>query len=140
MKKRLVLIPLAVFAGMAAIMKLIWDSLSDSPTPTFRYDEIQTRVRKLLKERAENKLFTAARLLEELGEPRDIVESAFGETVEQIIEDFRVEKAERLLLSSDDTISCIAETVGFSDSGELYRPFKMNYGMEPSQYREKHRS
>ncbi len=140
MKKRFILIPLAFLAGIAATMKLVWDSLADLPADKQSYDTLESRVRAILKKRCENKLFNAEHLLDELGEPRDSIESVFGIRIEQLIENTRVETAERLLRSTDDTISCIAETAGFSDSGELYRPFKVRYDMEPSQYRDKYRS
>ncbi len=140
MKKRIILIPLAFLTGIAGIMKLIWDSLSDTPQSKQPYDLLQNRVQSILKRKSDNKNFGAADLLDELEISRDIVESTFGEPIENVILNYRLELAEKLLRTTDDTISCISETVGFGESSALYRPFKEKNGMEPSQYREKFRS
>ncbi len=103
------------------------------------YNTLKSRVDKILKERSEDKLFTGELLIEELGEPRDSIESLFGMTVESALEIYRVIKVEKLLRSTDDTISCIAETAGFSTPQKMYHPFKNEYGISPSQYREKFR-
>ncbi len=103
------------------------------------YGRIIDRVNQLLKEQSKYSTFTGEKLLEELGEPRDSIESAFHKSVEAVLEQYRVKEAEQLLRTTDDTISCIATTVGFKDSGALYRPFKRIYGIAPSIYREKQR-
>lgn len=140
MKKRIILIPIAFCAGIVAIMKLLWDSIPNTPSEKQPYDMLQNRVRKILKRKSENKNFGSKELLDELNISRDIIESTFGKTIEMVITDYRLELAEKLLVSTDDTISCISETVGFGESSMLFRPFKEKHGIEPSQYREKYRA
>ncbi len=103
------------------------------------YAGIRERVMVLLKTHSALKEYSAESLIEELGEPRDSIESAFHMSVERILEEHRVEKAAILLCTTDDTISCIAETVGFGNSRSLYGPFKRVHGDAPSVYREKQR-
>ncbi len=103
------------------------------------YAGIRNRVEALLSKNSEDKIFDAEKLIIELGEPRDSIESAFHKSVEHIIDEFRVAQAEVLLRTTDDTISCIAETVGFGTSKALYTPFKRVYQVAPSVYREKKR-
>jgi len=103
------------------------------------YNTLKLRVDKVFKERSEDKNFTGKDLVEELGEPIDSIESLFGMSVDSALEIYRLIKVEKMLCSTDDTISCIAETAGFSTPQKMYRPFKNEYGVSPSQYRENHR-
>lgn len=117
-------------------VKIVCCQEKPEPQP---YNTIVDRVKKLLRDNANNQEYSGEILLEQLGEPRDIVESNFNKSVELVLEEFRVNQAETLLRETDDTISCIAETVGFGNSSALYRPFKKQFELSPSQYREKMR-
>ncbi|MBQ2741308.1 MAG: helix-turn-helix transcriptional regulator [Oscillospiraceae bacterium] len=51
------------------------------------------------------------------------------------VNNVRLEKVEKLLVSSDDSIKDIAEKTGFSSIHYLSRKFKERYGVAPSEYR-----
>ncbi len=57
----------------------------------------------------------------------------------QLIGEFRLKKAGQLLRESTMNVTDIAFEVGFSDSSYFGRQFKKEYGMTPTQYREKSR-
>lgn len=122
----------------ALLCKVNFICCKEKPEPQ-PYNTIKDRVKSLLREHSHKQEFTGTDLLEKLGEPRDIVESTFNKSVEQVLEHHRVSQAETLLRETDDTISCIAETVGFGNSSALYRPFKKQFELSPSQYREEMR-
>lgn len=142
MKKRSISIFVLLSAVAGAVIYLFCrksECCCETPKVQKPYGTIQDRVKAVLKAQSESVDFTAETLLDELQEPRDSIESAFHQSIEQIIEQHRVKQAEELLRTTDDTISCIAETVGFGSSQALYRPFKKMYELAPSLYREKYR-
>jgi AraC-like DNA-binding protein len=47
----------------------------------------------------------------------------------------RMEKAQELLLMTDNRISEIAKEVGFSDEGYFTRRFKQKFNVSPSEFR-----
>ena len=49
----------------------------------------------------------------------------------------RMEKAQELLLMTDNRISEIAKDVGFSDEGYFTRRFKQKFNVSPSEFRTK---
>lgn len=59
-----------------------------------------------------------------------------GENLLNYIMGFRVKKAEELLLMTDDSITVIAEQVGFTNAASFNRAFKKNTGITPGKYRE----
>lgn len=65
------------------------------------------------------------------------LKSANGQTVKEFINARRMAHAASLLTTTKRTISDIAEEVGFSDASNFSRCFVKNYGMPPSEYREK---
>lgn len=58
----------------------------------------------------------------------------------QYLTEYRLEAAEKILLSSDDMINTIAARCGFEDFSYFARLFKERYGSTPSKYRKEHRS
>lgn len=56
-------------------------------------------------------------------------------TVAQIISDVRFEKIKQLLIETDLSLSCIAESVGISSEYNMNRFFKEQCGMTPGKYR-----
>ncbi len=66
------------------------------------YGRIIDRVNQLLKKQSKYSTFTGEKLLEELGEPRDSIESAFHKSVEAVLEHYRVKEAEQLLRTTDE--------------------------------------
>ena len=142
MKNRWLLFLTLLSSVLGVITYVLFKKLKESycdETIQRPYNTLKSRVDSILKERSEDKEFTGELLVEELGEPRDSIESLFGMSVEEALEIYRLVKVEKLLRSTDDTISCIAETAGFSTPQKMYHPFKTEYGVSPSQYREDHR-
>lgn len=56
-------------------------------------------------------------------------------SVKDFITDTRLRVAERLLLSTNDTISAIAKNSGFASEYTFMRTFKKKYNISPTQYR-----
>ncbi|MFT5834610.1 MAG: AraC-like DNA-binding protein [Cognaticolwellia sp.] len=66
----------------------------------------------------------------------DVLKKETGKTAKNHINDFLVDKAKTLLLSSTDTISRIAYTLGFNYPHYFSRLFKQKTGLTPQEYRE----
>lgn len=66
----------------------------------------------------------------------DVLKKETGRTAKDHINDFLVDKAKNLLLSSNDSISGIAYNLGFNYPHYFSRLFKNKTGMTPQEYRE----
>ncbi len=64
----------------------------------------------------------------------------FGVSPKEYILRLRVNAARELLETTDNTLTDIAQTVGFYDHSHLTRTFKRMRGITPEQYRKKHKS
>lgn len=60
-----------------------------------------------------------------------------GQTLNQYITEFRIEKAKKLLIDSRTKILDISSKVGYSDGNYFSKSFKKYVGVSPSDYREK---
>lgn len=58
-----------------------------------------------------------------------------GKTFVSYLTDFRMEKAERMLLETDEKTYIIAEQVGYSDPNYFSYVFKKQFGVSPSKYK-----
>ena len=58
-----------------------------------------------------------------------------GITIGRYLRKQRMQKAARLLSTSDDMISMIAEGVGFRNSSRFAEAFKTHYGVNPFEFR-----
>ena len=58
-----------------------------------------------------------------------------GITIGRYLRKQRMQKAARLLSTSDDMISMIAEGVGFRNSSRFAEAFKTQYGVNPFEFR-----
>lgn len=58
-----------------------------------------------------------------------------GSTFSQLIRQIRFQKAERMLINSDITITGISKELGYENLENFVRAFKHQYHMTPSQYR-----
>jgi AraC-like DNA-binding protein len=65
----------------------------------------------------------------------DVLKKETGRTAKDHINDFLIDKAKTLLLSSSDSISGIAYTLGFSYPHYFSRLFKRKTGITPQEYR-----
>ena len=58
-----------------------------------------------------------------------------GKTFVGYLTDFRMEKAERMLLETDEKTYIIAQEVGYSDPNYFSYVFKKQFGVSPSKYK-----
>lgn len=64
------------------------------------------------------------------------IKALFGRTVLQLITEYRLKKAAKLLQNESISISDAALMTGFGDLSHFYRLFKKQYEKSPSQYRD----
>lgn len=69
----------------------------------------------------------------------NLVRRETGQTVNQWIIGYRLTKASNLLLETDQTVSQIAEIVGYQNINYFFRQFRQCYGMTPKAWREARR-
>ncbi|MBD2069527.1 helix-turn-helix transcriptional regulator [Leptolyngbya sp. FACHB-671] len=70
----------------------------------------------------------------------DLVRRETGQTVNQWIIEHRLTQASRLLLETNQTVSQIAETVGYQHINYFFRQFRHRYGTTPQIWRESQRN
>ena len=82
---------------------------------------------------------SAPKVAERFGIPEkrvyEIVRKETERTFREYLTDLRMQKAARLLRSSVEGISEIAQSCGYHSSSTFYRLFQETYGMSPGQYR-----
>ena len=66
---------------------------------------------------------------------RRLFKEATGKTATEFIRQVRLTTAARLLLVSNDPVTCIAHDVGFEDAHHFTRVFRQAVGMSPGRYR-----
>jgi AraC family transcriptional regulator len=65
---------------------------------------------------------------------------SFGKTVQDYLHHRRVERAQALMLSTDNMLSQIALDCGFCDQAHLSRMFQRSVGVSPARWRRGHQS
>ncbi len=63
----------------------------------------------------------------------------FGITLGHYMTQYRLEKAEKMLVIGEKSIKSVAAECGFSDQNYFTKVFRQNYGLTPSEYRKKSR-
>lgn len=58
-----------------------------------------------------------------------------GLTLTQILREFKLKQAKKLLQSTDQKLNEICDTIGYSDTTQFIRDFKQQYGNTPAKYR-----
>lgn len=58
-----------------------------------------------------------------------------GSTFTQILRDFKLKQAKKLLQTTDKKLNAICDTIGYSDTTQFIRDFKQQYGNTPAKYR-----
>ena len=58
-----------------------------------------------------------------------------GSTFTQILRDFKLKQAKKLLQTTDKKLNEICDTIGYSDTTKFIRDFKQQYGNTPAKYR-----
>jgi LacI family transcriptional regulator len=75
---------------------------------------------------------------------RRSLERRFAKVLNRTIADeigrMRIQRLERFLVESDEPLEVLASQCGFSDAAQMRRNFLNHRGMNPSEYREEHRS
>lgn len=66
-----------------------------------------------------------------------LIKNKTGLTYSAYVQQIRLDKAEHLLLNTDQSIERIAETVGYHNKGYFYKIFQERYGITPSALRKK---
>ncbi|CAA6605606.1 putative Bacterial regulatory helix-turn-helix s, AraC family protein [Rhodospirillaceae bacterium LM-1] len=69
-----------------------------------------------------------------------VINQGFGKSLIDVLNELRVEQAQRLLLSSDQQITQIAFASGFNALPSFHRVFKKHAGCSPSEWLEKNRA
>ena len=58
-----------------------------------------------------------------------------GSTFTQILRDFKLKQAKKLLQTTDQKLNEICDAIGYSDTTQFIRDFKQQYGNTPAKYR-----
>jgi PAS domain S-box-containing protein len=66
--------------------------------------------------------------------------TVFQQTPARFLIRYRLTRASQILMHSDDTVSHIAQEVGFYDHSHFTREFQKLFGSAPGRYRKEHRS
>lgn len=66
--------------------------------------------------------------------------TVFEQTPSRFLIRYRLTRASQILMHSDDTVSQIAQEVGFYDHSHFTREFRKLFGMAPGRYRKAHSS
>lgn len=69
-----------------------------------------------------------------------IFKEAFGKSPKAFICEYRIKRAEKLLLETDIPVSKIASAIGYSDSFAFSKAFSSLRGCSPSEYRNMHKT
>lgn len=64
-----------------------------------------------------------------------VFKNAFGITPYQYLIRYRLQQAERLLVSTDKPVETVSREVGYNDFSTFYRDFRKHYGRSPSELR-----
>jgi len=95
----------------------------------------------IFEENFTNEDFTLKRLAEQMGLSSGYLSGVFKEQFSEPFQDYllkrRIDKAKRLLLTTDLRNYEIAEEIGFSDPNYFSLRFKKETGVSPSKYKEK---
>ena len=68
-----------------------------------------------------------------------LFKSETGQTLNQYLTDFRIERAKKLLQDPRYKITDISEKVGYTDGNYFGKTFKRTIGLSPSEYRDKYK-
>jgi signal transduction histidine kinase/ligand-binding sensor domain-containing protein/DNA-binding response OmpR family regulator len=92
-----------------------------------------------IKNQYHNPEFNVNNIIEDIGMSRSIFYKKFkalsDQSVNDLINNFRLKRAEELLLLGDEPVSDIAYKTGFSDPAYFSRVFKKKYDLSPSEFK-----
>ena len=58
-----------------------------------------------------------------------------GSTFTQILRNYKLKQAKKMLQTTDQKLNEICDTIGYSDTTQFIRDFKQQYGNTPAKYR-----
>ncbi|MDO4458820.1 MAG: AraC family transcriptional regulator [Clostridia bacterium] len=61
----------------------------------------------------------------------------YGKPIATYMKEYRMKRAEELLLETEDSMAVIAESVGYESQGKFTAAFREHSGMLPREYRKK---
>ena len=64
-----------------------------------------------------------------------LIKRCCGRPFQELQQELRLQKAAKLLISSDATIDEIVSAIGYSEKSYFYRTFKKKYGLTPKEFR-----
>ena len=112
-------------------------------TAAFATNDIQIRKAILFIHRNVMKRVSVSDVIKEVAMSRRLLERRFkevtGQTVYQYISDTRIREFAELLLSSDESVTSLAMTLGETDPKSISRRFHQLYGCTPSAWRSKNK-
>ena len=83
--------------------------------------------------------WTVESIAKELGTSRPVLNRRFNEALGKpplsVLREFRMEKASRLLLETDEGLAAIADEVGYDSEFALSRAFYRHFGVRPGAWR-----
>lgn len=118
----------------------VLDCASTTPKISFPKSQVET-IKKIQVEitRELDCKFTIAELSERYCISQTTLKMCFkgvyGKSLYQYVKDFRISEAERLLMTSDDTILSIANQVGYENCSKFAEAFRKKTGILPKDYR-----
>lgn len=69
-----------------------------------------------------------------------LIKSYYGRSFQEMMTEYRIQNAAKLLRQSDASITEILDTIGYSGKSHFFRAFKKLYGMTPQTYRQMNHS
>lgn len=107
-----------------------------------KHDRLVARVEALVAEHYANPLFCAADIAQHVmmssGYLGRLFKRETGHSLAKYINEVRLREAEARLESTDETVSAIAASCGFSSDVYFYKVFKKHRRVTPTEYRERH--
>lgn len=71
---------------------------------------------------------------------KKVFKEVYGLPIAAYMKEYRIRKAAELLIQTDESISSVADRVGYETQGKFTSAFKDCIGLTPSSYRKKHRT
>ena len=114
-------------------------SRRQSTSSGFDQDVVVAAARRFIFDRLSDRSLQVADVSRHCGVSRRLLETRFvqalGRTLLQELTELRMEHARTLLRDTDDTITEVAEAIGFADANYFTKAFRHRHGLAPLKYR-----
>ncbi|MGI5959203.1 MAG: AraC family transcriptional regulator [Massiliimalia sp.] len=104
-----------------------------------KHDNLVSTIRNSVEKNYSNPIFSINNIADEINMSSAYIgklyKQAAGHSFTEYLNDYRLQKASCLLLSTNETVNKISESVGFSNSSYFFNMFKKKYNMTPAAYR-----